>query len=272
MLKDSGNYFHDPDVCEQIGRRLGILLARGNYHGAFDSMRYSIEHELVYQSEVLRDLPLISILDTRTAGAMERHLNAVFLPHLAGITEEDIRAIPNVSDKAVMMIAKALTAIGVPFPVPLDFDFDGELQAGKTEFDDSYTLPQGMLPKGVSLTETARREVQVNQSATLVDMILNSNGDNLREIDEEIKRLQARVAKLKRARKVLAGVCGESGPKSRKAKLGPRVIEFIQSQGKPLTAVEIAAALDVPTQAVQAAVTKSSGLRRLSDNTVDVTD
>lgn len=197
-LLTQSSYQHDIHVTEEIGRRIGILLARGNFEGAFQSLRYAIENELTTIPVKLSEMSLSELGNNddgvwkQTVNQIERSLGVVFIEQLRGVDLETIEAIPNIGERRIKMLAQKLRKAGLPFPIPEHFELPDE-----PAFDFStFRIPaqQAAPPQERMMVDTTR---------TLVDAICNADESDIEKIDAEIKRLEAMIGKLKQAKKVL---------------------------------------------------------------------
>ena len=230
------DYSHDIELCDHICNRIAVLLARGNYDGAFYTLKKAIEEELVEQTIEFDTMAIMEIesIDVRLANALEKHLGVIFLRDLRGISPDDIREMPNISHGGVLQVSDALKSLGLPFPLPELFSF-----------------PEPV-PKFQHHQEKEVVIVQEEQKArSIADIIANAGEDELCEIDEQIAEYQSKIDKLKKARKVLGGSSSGGKPKSA-GNVTARIVEFIDKNG-PTLIDEIASELGVHRMAINGA-------------------
>lgn len=248
-------YVHNQSQCEHIGRRIGVLLARGDYEGGFRSLAYAVDHELMEQPASLPELPLAQIagIDLRLMNALDVTLGIRVVRDLAGVPVDRIAAIPNVAGRCIEQLAGSLQTVGVPFPVPADFDFS-KRWAGQSE------------------PEPRRREMSDNGNGhggdTLVDMLSGLGESDLQSIDHEIGKLQKRIAKLKAARKVIATISGLKPTRAKretaKGKISDQIEELIGKSG-PMEFRQVAKRIGQTPAAVAMSVGRCPNLIRKGD-------
>lgn len=250
-------YKHNFEQCEAIGRRIGVLLAQGNMNGAVHSLKYSIANEIGDRKERLGELSIAQLTrDNRTANIIEEALDATFVQDLVGVSVEQLTTAMGVRRASAAHLLRSLESLGIPFPIPHAFPLTATVVVSDFE---APKLPD----PNPSPSPLPRR----SEPMSIIDAILNADSDQIKEVDEEIKQTEARLAKLKRARKLLAGINGSSSSGSPAKPLGPRVIAYLKEHG-PSTPRATAEALGVAVQAINMSVTRQKEIVRDGDNNI----
>lgn len=262
-------YQYDFDLCERIGRRVGVLLARANFDGAFRSLAYAIEKELHVYETTVADLAIIELpwkddgdeqlqnKAQRLANAIETGLGHVFLNDLRGVAESDFSDLPVFGTKTMRQLREAIESVGVPFPIPADYVFSKRCYRPPSPIDPSKypPTPQASLPI----------QEQVTMANRLIDILCDASESDLDDIDKEVAALEAKIEKLRKARKLLTGMAVKDGGK----KPAERVIAYLREHG-PQTRDALSKALYIKPQGITATL-KSERLAE-ADGLVHLTE
>lgn len=252
------NYQHDIDLTEAVGRRIGILLAKGNFEGAFLSLRHAVEKELTTIPARLSEMSLSELGDNedgiwkKTANAIEDGLGIVFLEQLRGVDAETLAVIPNIGERSIELLAEKLRKHRLPFPIPEHFQLPDE-----PAFDfATYQLPQPTQP-------TKERPMSTDATRSLVDAICNASEADIEKIDVEIARHQEDIAKLKQVKKVLEKtVKGNPKPKANGYALetpSERVTKYLRDRNNTADRQIIIEDLGMTAQGLASVIRHSGG-------------
>lgn len=111
-------YRHDFSTCERMGLRIGVLLARGAFEAAADSLSDAIESLSGDKFDTVGDIPLSHFLDVRHANGFEREFGILYVKDLRGYIATDFLVREGFGPSVVKSLKLRLKDLGVPFPVP----------------------------------------------------------------------------------------------------------------------------------------------------------
>lgn len=240
------HYVHDREQCEAIARRVGVLLSRGNYDGAFHSLRVGIEEELLAVPDEVADISIHQLLDGkdhghRTACTLESKLGALFVRDLAGVTAADLHSLPNYGDVTHRELVGALSEVGLRFPFGV------------------HDLPETPVIQIPGSNGAFTVSQPASTPLSIVDVITNAGPAELAKIDAAIKEHEDAIAKLKRSGRATA---------TKPTSTATTIIAYIRKNG-PAEVADLCEELGLSPRSVGMAATMNKSLSR-EGNTISL--
>ena len=258
-------YRYDFEQCARLGRRVGVLLSRGNLEAARESLEFAWDELSGRKRVVAGEYPVVRIpgLSIRDVNALEHYLQATFVADLCGRPLSSYEQVPNFGDKALAALRDGLNTIGLPFPLPPADRMDGALDQQIELHDELYQKGQ------LTMTQTQHGQQQLgSENGHLMIDLLNVKPDDLKRLDEQIRDLESQLQSLKRARKSLAAIVeGKPSTPSRRNKPGgtSRVFKAIEELGGQSNVDAVAEKTGMSAQAVRISVGKHPQIERDGD-------
>ena len=176
-------YRYDFEQCARLGRRVGVLLSRGNLEAARESLEFAWDELSGRKRVVAGEYPVVRIpgLSIRDVNALDHYLQATFVADLCGRPLSSYEQVPNFGDKALAALRDGLNTIGLPFPLPPADRMDGALDQQIELHDELYQKGQ------LTMTQTQHGQQQLgSENGHLMIDLLNVKPDDLKRLAEQI--------------------------------------------------------------------------------------